>query len=40
MLRFRFGNPFEESGLGYGFGILIWIQLLDSGVGLKLGIHV
>ena len=35
-MRFRFGNPFEESGLGYGFGILIWIQLLDSGLGLKL----
>ena len=34
--RFRFANPFEESGLGYGFGILIW----DSAFGLRCGTKV
>ena len=35
-LRFRFGNPFEESGLGYGCGILI----CDSTFGFRFGTKV
>ena len=40
MLEIQVCESFEESGLGYVFGLLVWDSSFYSGLDLKLGIHV